>query len=70
MEESWSQTTVNSTQRAADPVEQHCNDQPANGMPIDRALATLEQFAGTQFDPQIVVVFTEFLRAEERQAKA
>jgi len=40
------------------------------GMSIQQALASLEQFAGTQFDPQIVAVFAEFVRAEELQAKA
>ena len=35
------------------------------GVALTRALETLERFAGTQFDPQIVPVFSDFLRAEE-----
>ena len=35
------------------------------GVALTRALETLERFAGTQFDPQIVPVFADFLRAEE-----
>jgi HD-GYP domain-containing protein (c-di-GMP phosphodiesterase class II) len=35
------------------------------GKPIEQAVASLEKFAGTQFDPDIVPVFTEFIRAEE-----
>ena len=35
------------------------------GMSIERALVTLERFAGTQFDPAIIPVFTEFIRSEE-----
>jgi diguanylate cyclase len=40
------------------------------GMPTDQALANLERFAGTQFDPEIVAVFAEFVRAEELHSKA
>ena len=40
------------------------------GMSTDKALSTLEHFAGTQFDPDLVSVFTEFIRAEEFLAKA
>jgi HD-GYP domain-containing protein (c-di-GMP phosphodiesterase class II) len=40
------------------------------GMPTDQALATLEQFAGTQFDSQIVAAFAEFVRAEELHTRA
>ena len=39
-------------------------------MPIDRAIATLEQFAGTQFDPNAVKVFADFLRYERLHVKA
>jgi HD-GYP domain-containing protein (c-di-GMP phosphodiesterase class II) len=39
-------------------------------MPIEQALGTLEQFAGTQFDPAIVAIFVEFIRAEQLQARA
>jgi HD-GYP domain-containing protein (c-di-GMP phosphodiesterase class II) len=35
------------------------------GMPAERALGNLERFAGTQFDPGIVGMFAEFMRAEE-----
>jgi HD-GYP domain-containing protein (c-di-GMP phosphodiesterase class II) len=41
-----------------------------NALPLEQALMTLERFAGTQFDPDIVPVFTEFIRAEELQPKA
>jgi HD-GYP domain-containing protein (c-di-GMP phosphodiesterase class II) len=34
-----------------------------DGMSIERAIGTLEKFAGTQFDPQVVTVFADFLRA-------
>lgn len=34
------------------------------GMPREAALATLEQFAGTQFDPNLVEMFTAFLRSD------
>ncbi len=33
------------------------------GMPVEEALQTLERFAGTQFDPEIVSIFGEYLRA-------
>lgn len=39
-------------------------------MSTERALTTLERFAGTQFDPTIVAVFAEFIRAGELHAKA
>ncbi len=35
------------------------------GVSLERALETLEHFAGTQFDPQIVPIFADFLRTEE-----
>ncbi len=34
------------------------------GMPIERALETLERFAGTQFDPSLVAVFAEYIRLD------
>ena len=34
------------------------------GVTADHALATLEQFAGTQFDPAVVRLFADFIRAE------
>lgn len=34
------------------------------GLPVERAIGILEQFAGTQFDPHTVSVFSEFVRAE------
>ncbi len=40
------------------------------GMSTGQALATLERFSGTQFDPAIVRVFAEFIRAEELHANA
>jgi HD-GYP domain-containing protein (c-di-GMP phosphodiesterase class II) len=40
------------------------------GMSTEKALSTLERFAGTQFDPNLVAVFTEFIRAEELHARA
>ena len=39
-------------------------------MPTEQALITLEEFAGSQFDPAIVSVFAEFVRAEELHSKA
>ena len=38
------------------------------GMSIEQALATLEKFAGSQFDPNLVSVFAGFIRSEELQA--
>jgi HD-GYP domain-containing protein (c-di-GMP phosphodiesterase class II) len=35
------------------------------GMSTDKALSILERFAGTQFDPEIVPIFADFVRAEE-----
>ncbi len=32
-----------------------------NGMPVEKALATLERFAGTQFDAAIVEIFAAFI---------
>ena len=40
------------------------------GMPAERALVTLEQFAGTQFDADLVSAFAQFIRAEELHARA
>ena len=40
------------------------------GIPLDAALSTLKRFAGIQFDPGVVDVFTEFIRPEQFQAKA
>ncbi len=36
------------------------------GMAVDYALTILERFAGTQFDPSIARLFTDFIRTEER----
>ncbi len=38
------------------------------GMTVEHALAALEQCAGTQFDPVIVPLFADFVRAEGLQA--
>jgi|SRR5579884_1841849 len=35
------------------------------GMPLEKALTILEKFAGSQFDPQVVAAFGEYIRAEE-----
>jgi HD-GYP domain-containing protein (c-di-GMP phosphodiesterase class II) len=37
------------------------------GMPLERALGTLERFAGTQFDPELVKLFADFIRSEQAQ---
>jgi HD-GYP domain-containing protein (c-di-GMP phosphodiesterase class II) len=34
-------------------------------MSVEQALHTLEQFAGTQFDPEIVAAFAAYIRSEE-----
>ena len=39
-------------------------------MPVDRAIEILEEFAGTQFDPRVLTVFTDFLRTEDLHVKA
>jgi HD-GYP domain-containing protein (c-di-GMP phosphodiesterase class II) len=40
------------------------------GMPAERALETLDNRAGTQFDPVITPLFTKFIRAEELHGRA
>ena len=39
------------------------------GVSAKQALSTLERFSGAQFDPCIVDIFAEFIRAEELQPK-
>jgi cyclic di-GMP phosphodiesterase len=34
------------------------------GMPFEKAVATLERFAGTQFDPEVVEIFRDFICSE------
>ena len=35
------------------------------GIPVEKALLTLERFAGTQFDAKLVAMFAEYVRSEQ-----
>lgn len=49
----------------ADTVEAMTSDRPyRKGMPLERVVAELNQFSGSQFDPRIVVAFLRLLERE------